>query len=80
MNIQLADKVEDHEKRITTIEISEARLDERLDALVQSTNNLKWCIFAFSFLMLITIIWGAIGENGFNQVVKVKPPQIQMAK
>ena len=78
MNIQLADKVEDHEKRITTIEISEARLDERLDALVQSTNNLKWSIFAFSFLMLITIIWGAIGENGFNQVVKA--PQIQMTK
>ena len=34
MSIQLEDKVEDHEKRITTIEIGEARLDERLDALV----------------------------------------------
>ncbi len=80
MSVQLEDKVEDHEKRITNLEINDARLDERLDALVSSTNNLKWSIFAFSFLMLITIIWGAIGEKGFNQVVKVKPPQIQMTK
>lgn len=80
MSIDLEDKVEEHEKRITRIEIDGARLDERLDSLVRSTNNLKWSMFAFSFLMLLTIIWGAIGEKGFNQVVKAPTPQVQMSK
>lgn len=73
-------KVDDHEKRLTKIEIDSARLDERLDALVSSTNNLKWSMFAFSFIMLLTIIWGAIGERGFNQVVKTPVPQVQNSK
>lgn len=34
MSIDIQDKVEDHEKRLTKIEIDGARLDERLDALV----------------------------------------------
>lgn len=69
-------KVDDHEKRLTRVEIDSARLDERLDALVSSTNNLKWSMFAFSFIMLLTIIWGAIGERGFNQVVKTQVPSM----
>lgn len=70
-NIQ--DRVDDHEKRINQIEIGAARLDERLDALVKSTNNLKWSMFCFSFLMLMAIIYGAIGEKGFNQVKSTLP-------
>lgn len=34
MSIELETKVEEHERRITKIEIDGARLDERLDALV----------------------------------------------
>lgn len=68
MSIDLQDKVEEHEKRITRIEIDGARLDERLDSLVKSTNNLKWSMFAFSFLMLLALIYQAIGPNGYRQV------------
>lgn len=77
MSIELETKVEEHERRITKIEIDGARLDERLDALVQSTNNLKWGLFCFSFLMLLALIYQAIGPNGYNAVTKTTMPVIQ---
>ena len=73
MSTQLADKVEDHEKRITKIEIDDARLDERIDGLASSTNNLKWCVWGFTFLCLLALIYGALGDKGFNQVIKAQP-------
>ena len=76
MNAQLEDKIEDHEKRITKIEIDEAGLDERIDGLASATNNLKWCVWGFTFLCLLALIYGALGANGFNQVIKAQP-QIQ---
>ena len=80
MNLELDDMVQDHEKRITKIEIDDARLDERLDALVSSTNNLKWCLFCFSFLMLLTIIWQAIGPNGYKDVTNTLTPIVNQYK
>ena len=68
MNIELDEMVQDHEKRITNIEVSEARLDERLNALVQSTNNLKWGMWAFTFVMLLTMVWQLLGREGFKDV------------
>lgn len=76
MSIQLEDKIEDHEKRITKVEIDGARLDERIEGLTSSTNNLKWCVWGFTFLCLLALIYGALGANGFNQVIKAQP-QIQ---
>lgn len=73
MSIQLEDKVEDHEKRITTLEINGGRLDERIDGLISSTNNMKWCIWGFTFLCLLALIYGAIGPHGFNQVANSQP-------
>ena len=77
MNIEIEDKIEEHEKRITNIEVSEARLDERLSALVQSTNNLKWGMWAFTLLMLLTIIYEAIGPKGFKDVTSTVAPMVQ---
>lgn len=77
MSIDIQDKVEEHEKRITRIEIDGARLDERLDSLVKSTNNLKWSMFAFSFLMLLALIYQAIGPQGYNAVTKTVAPIVQ---
>ena len=79
MSIQLEDKIEDHEKRITKVEIDGARLDERIEGLTSSTNNLKWCVWGFTFLCLLALIYGALGANGFNQVIKAQP-QIQQVK
>ena len=80
MSLELDDLVQDHEQRITKIEVSEARLDERLDALVSSTNNLKWCLFCFSFLMLLALIWQAIGPNGYKDVTSTIAPMVQQEK
>lgn len=77
MSMDMETKVEDHEKRITKIEIDGARLDERLDALVSSTNNLKWGLFCFSFLMLLALIYQAVGPNGYQAVTKTAIPVVQ---
>ena len=74
MSLEIEEMVQDHEKRITKIEVSEARLDERLNALVQSTNNLKWGMWAFTLLMLLTIIYQAIGPKGFKDVTNTLTP------
>lgn len=76
MPIDIQDKVENHEQRITRMEIDGARLDERLEALVRSTNNLKWSMFAFSFLMLLALIYQAIGPQGYKEVTSTMKPVI----
>ena len=62
------DKIDELDQRITQIEINEAKLDERLSALVSSTSNLKWALWSITLLLLLTVIYGAIGYRGFNQV------------
>ena len=62
------DKIDELDQRVTAIEISEAKLDERLSALVSSTSNLKWSLWSITLLLLLTVIYGAIGYRGFNQV------------
>ena len=62
------DKLDELDQRVTQIEINEAKLDERLSALVSSTSNLKWSLWSITLLLLLTVIYGAIGYRGFNQV------------
>ena len=63
-----SDKIDELDQRVTQIEISSAKLDERLSALVSSTSNLKWALWSITLLLLLTVIYGAIGYRGFNQV------------
>lgn len=77
MPVDIQDRVENHEQRITKIEIDGARLDARLEALVSSTNNLKWGLFCFSFLMLLALIYQAIGPNGYKEVTNTMKPVVQ---
>ena len=63
-----SDKIDELDQRVTAIEINEAKLDERLGALVSSTSNLKWALWSITLLLLLTVIYGAIGYRGFNQV------------
>lgn len=77
-----SDKIDELDQRVTQIEISEAKLDERLSALVSSTSNLKWALWSITLLLLLTVIYGAIGYRGFNQVANTysdihNPPIIQ---
>lgn len=57
MSNDIEDRIDDHEHRITSLEINGGRLDERLDALVSSTNNLKIGLWLFTFIMLLTMVW-----------------------
>lgn len=68
MSIQLAEKVEDHEKRITTLEINSGRADERIIALAKATENLKKTTWGFSLVMLLTIIYLLLGRQGYKDV------------
>lgn len=73
MSIEIDELVQDHEKRLTAIEVSSARLDERLDNLVKSTANLKWSIWSITLILLLAVVYGAIGDKGFNQVTNTIP-------
>ena len=68
MNAQLEDKLENHEKRITSLEISNGRTDERLSSLVRATENLKKSTWGFSLIMLLTIIYLLLGRQGYKDV------------
>ena len=68
MSIQLEDKLENHEKRITSLEISNGRTDERLSSLVRATENLKKSTWGFSLIMLLTIIYLLLGRQGYKDV------------
>ena len=61
-------KIDNLDERVTMLEISSAKLDERLSALVSSTSILKWALWSITLLLLLTVIYGAIGYRGFNQV------------
>ena len=61
-------KIDNLDERVTMLEISSAKIDERLSALVSSTSNLKWSLWSITLLLLLTVIYGAIGYRGFNQV------------
>ena len=82
MSLELDDLVQDHEKRIKKIEVDGARIDERLDALVSSTNNLRIGMWVFSLIMLLTMVWQILGRQGFQDVtgaVGFCPTQTQTA-
>ncbi len=78
--------VSEHEKRLTTLEVSSARLDERIDSLVRSTDNLKKSVWGFSFIMLLTIVYMALGKAGYKDVVgspllnNPNPPTVEVSK
>ena len=51
-----SDKIDELDQRVTAIEINEAKLDERLSALVSSTSNLKWALWSITIVLLLTVI------------------------
>ena len=80
MSIEIDEMVQDHEKRITKIEIDGARLDERRDALVSSTNNLKVRLWIFSAIMLLTMVYQILGKEGYKDVTSTVAPIVQQVK
>lgn len=68
MNIQINEIVQDHEKRINSLEVNSGRMDERLKELVKATDNLKKSTWGFSLIMLLTIVYLLLGRQGYKDV------------
>lgn len=77
MSIDIQDKVEEHEKRIVSLEINSGRMDERLGELVRATDNLKKSTWGFSLIMLLTIIYLLLGRQGYKDVTGTLIPTQQ---
>lgn len=63
-----AEQIEQLDDRVTKLEISGARLDQQLEDLVKSTSNLKWSIWSITVILLLAVVYGALGDKGFNAV------------
>ena len=68
MNNDIEEKIENHEQRITSLEINGGRTDERIIALSNATENLKKTTWGFSLIMLLTIIYLLLGRDGYRDV------------
>ena len=45
--------------------------DEKIKTLFNAVNRLFWITIIFSGMLLLTVIYGAVGEHGFNHVTTV---------
>ena len=68
MSTDIEEKIENHEQRITSLEINGGRTDERIIALSNATDNLKKTTWGFSLIMLLTIIYLLLGRDGYRDV------------
>ena len=68
MSTEIEDKIEEHEHRIASLEINGGRLDEKIIALSNATENLKKTTLGFSLIMLLTIVYLLLGRDGYRDV------------
>lgn len=72
MSIELDDRIDRLEDRVTSIEVMSARVEERISSLADACDSLRktvwYFMIIFGTLMLGIIGYGAIGENGLHSV------------
>lgn len=74
----MCDKVE-FEKlkdRLMDAEKSLIAQGEQIKTLFRSSKLQFWSIWGMTMLMLLALIYGALGSNGFNAVTKAAPTMI----
>ena len=54
--------------RVNALEANAARFDEQIKTLFNSCSRLYHVTVIFGLLMLLAIIYGAVGQRGFNAV------------
>ena len=66
------DFFERFEERLETLEKRQledsTRMSEQIKTLFDSTKTLRNITYVFCLLLLLTVIYGAVGGNGFNAV------------
>ena len=72
MSIQIDERIDRLEDRVTSIEVMSARVEERISSLADACDSLRktvwYFMIIFGTLMLGIIGYGAIGENGLHSV------------
>lgn len=68
MSTEIEERLDNHEHRITSLEINGGRIDEKIIALSNATENLKKTTWGFSLIMLLTIIYLLLGRDGYRDV------------
>ena len=56
--------------RVTELEQNAARFDEQIKTLFNSCSRLYHVTVIFGLLMLLALIYGALGSHGFNAVTQ----------
>ena len=56
------------EGRVAELEKGAVRFDEQIKTLFKSCNRLYYVTVIFGLLMLLALIYGAVGHGGFNAV------------
>jgi len=62
---KLEDRVDCLEKQYA---VHEAASTEQIKTLFNATKILFWVTVFFGGILLLTVVYGAVGENGFNHV------------
>jgi len=68
------------DERVTTLEkhdreqhALDAAQDEQIKSLFASVKILRNVVYGFAFIMLLALIYGAVGPDGFRAVTKAAP-------
>ena len=72
MDIEIDERIDKLEDRVTNIEVMSARVEERISSLADACDYLRktvwYFLIIFGTIMLGIIGYGAIGENGLHSV------------
>lgn len=67
-----AESFKELKKRVTKLEVDYAThsavSEKQLEILFSSVQKLFWITCIFGGILLLTVVYGAIGEKGFNHV------------
>ena len=69
-NPEMCDKTEYRKlrDRVETLERTSVKFDEQLKTLFKSSQTLFRVVCVAAFIMLLALIYGALGQRGFNAV------------
>lgn len=71
---------EELEDRVTKMETAYAVTGEQIKNLVKSVDRLTHVVYAFTFILLLAVVYGALGSTGFNAVTnaaKISPSEVR---
>lgn len=59
--------------RMMALEKSQIAQGEQIKTLFQSSRLQFWTVWGITIILLLTVVYGAVGQNGFNAVTSAAP-------